>query len=83
MAELDDCSTDEETDFLRTSEKEHNIPTPGVSELTSAAHFERKCTALLRRHPYEVITSSEFVPYVVQKMGISESRMEALKEICK
>jgi len=76
-------SEEEEQDFLQTSEKEHNIPTPGVSELTSTVEFERKCSKVFHKHPYKTLAPSEFVAHVCEKMGISQSRAEALKELCK
>ena len=76
-------SSDEEQDFLQTSEKEHSIKTPGVSELTSTVEFEKKCIHLFHKHPYDSLAPSEFVSHVSEKMGISESRVEALKKMCK
>ncbi len=84
MAEYDDSfSSSDEVDFHETLQKEHRISTPGVSELTSTAEFERKCASLFQKHPYATVDGSEFESDVTQKMGISEGRLQELKEMCK
>ena len=77
---------EEEGRYTIRTEKEHNISTPGISDLTSVRMFKTRCARVLNKFPYGAQSASgsiNFTNSIARKMGTTRSRVKELKNLCK